>query len=131
MTQKNIEIMDIIVTEMANGAKLSQTLGKMYKKRNIAIPFYDNILDLPTTSLKVSPRAINALMRGRLYTLRDIVEYACEKKITTVKTFGNLMAVETFEAILDYCWDNLSEDKRVDFLIDVVERNEEYLKWDI
>lgn len=128
MTQKNIEIMDIIVTDMANGTKLSQALGKVYTKRNVAIPFNTDILSLPTTSLKISPRAINALMRGKLYTLKDIVECACDKKITTLKTFGSLLATETFEAILDYCWDNLSEDKRVDFLIDVVERNEEWIR---
>lgn len=131
MTQRNIEIMDIIVTDMVNGAKLSQALGKVYTKRNIAIPFNTDILSLPTTSLKVSPRAINALMRGRLFTLKDIVEYACEQKITTIKTLGSLMAIETFEAILDYCWDNLDNDKRTEFLIDVVERNQEWIRENI
>ena len=43
MTQKNIDIMDLIVNKMANGDRLSKALGDVYYKRNVLVP-YDGLM---------------------------------------------------------------------------------------
>ena len=80
-------------------------------------------------NLGLSPRATNALMRAKLKTLSDVVEF-CDKHytITEVATLGRTSGIEIFEAVLDYCWKHWTDKERVEFLIDTIERNEEFLR---
>lgn len=128
MTQKNINTMNTIVEEMAAGKKLSQALKTVYSKRNVIIPYKEEIFNVSVLSLKMSSRTSNALMRSRLKTLGDVIDYCQNKKITTVSCMGPMSAVELFETILDYCWKHMSQNERVSFLIDTVERNEQNIR---
>jgi hypothetical protein len=128
MTTRNIEIMDKIVDMVAAGDKISKALEKVYEKRNVVFFCDDQYLDHPISELNLSPRAYNALMRGRLRTVGDTINCFVNKQSDTIKGFGALLGVETFEAILDYCWDHMNNDKRVAFLIDAVQRNEEWIR---
>lgn len=127
MTQRNIDVMDIIVDKMANGAKLSEALKSVYSKRNVCIPYDEADFDVSVLDLGLSKRAANALMRTKLKTLNEVIEFCNEQKITEILNLGKTSGVEIFEAILDYRWVHMSKDERVDFLIDVVERNQDYL----
>lgn len=128
MTTRNIEIMDKIVDMVAAGDKISKALEKVYEKRNVVFFCDDQYLDHPISELNLSPRAYNALMRGRLRTVGDTINCFVNKQSDTIKGFGTLLGVETFEAILDYCWDHMNNDKRAAFLIDAVQRNEEWIR---
>ena len=128
MTQKNIDVMDIIVSKMKEGAKLSKALKLVYNKRNVAIPYNENISSVAITSLPMSNRTINMVMRGRLRTVGDVVEFCEKEKITKVSGLGKSSCTELFETILDYCWDHMSQKERVSFLIDTVERNSENIR---
>ena len=123
MTQKNIDIMDTIVNELGYGKKISKALATVYTKRNIVVPFTEDMLKVLVANLGFSGRTTNALLRAKLFTLNDVVEFAQQNKITTIKNFGINSGVEVFEAILDICWDNMTEKSKIDFLIDTVERN--------
>ena len=124
MTQKNIEIMDKIVDEMAQGRSLSRALRKVYVKRNVAIPFCDEMFNINISSLNVPTRGYNALMRKHLTTVNDVIEYGQKYPLADIQQFGKASGVRLFEEILDYAWSKMSQDERVEFLIDVVERNE-------
>lgn len=128
MTQRNIDIMDIIVSKMAEGKTLSKALKLVYSKRNVAIPYNEEICNVAITSLPMSNRTSNALMRGRLRTIGEVIEFCKTEKITNITNLGRNSGVELFETILDYCWDHLSKNEKTAFLIDVVERNENYIK---
>ena len=128
MTQRNIDTMDIIVGMLADGRKISRALYYVYTKRNLAIPFNEDILDVHISKLGITQRAINTLLRGHISTLRDIINYCSEQKITNIKHLGRASGIEIFERILDYCWDNMDNDTRTRFLIDTVERNSQHLK---
>lgn len=127
MTQKNINTMDVIVDFMTNGAKLSEALKHVYSKRNVAVPFNDEMLDVDIKSLKMTARTTNALLRARLKTIKDVVEYCQCDKITNISNLGNNSGKEVFERILDYCWDHMSKNEKTKFLIDTVERNAEFV----
>ena len=124
MTQRNIDIMDLIVDKMAAGKTLSDALKDVYVKRNVEIPFDDKDLNVSIKKLGMSNRTTYALMRGKLLTLADVVKYCEKQKITTVNLLGKTAGIETFETMLNYLWSKMSKQRRVEFLIDTVERNQ-------
>ena len=128
MTERNIHIMDIIVSKMIEGKTLSEALKLVYVKRKVRIPYDEKKSDVPITSLKMSNRTTNALMRNDIRSIRDAVKFCSKQKITEAKTFGYGCGIELFETILDYYWDHMSNDERTVFLIDTVERNSSNLR---
>lgn len=131
MTQTNINTMDLIVSKMARGKTLSKALHDVYTKRNVAIPYHEEWLECNLTSLKMSMRTTQALLRNKMTTINDVVNYTKENKITKLLTLGRISAIELFESILDYCWNHMSQKEKDRFLIDTVERNSENLRAEI
>lgn len=131
MTQRNIDVMDIIVSKMAEGAKLSKALNLVYKKRKVVIPYNEEHLNESVMNLGMSGRATNALLRTKLRTVGDVVEFCNNQKITNITNLGHNSGIEVFESILDYCWEHMSQKERVSFLIDTVERNSDNIREDI
>lgn len=131
MTQRNIDVMDIIVSKMASGEKLSKALEAVYKKRNVCIPYNENYFDVLIIDLGLSRRSSNALLRARMRKLGDVIEFCKGKKITDITNLGITSGIEIFETILDYCWGRMSQDERTSFLIDTVERNSDYIRSEI
>lgn len=131
MTQKNVEVMDIIVSLLAQGTKLSAALRSVYEKRKVMIPYSEEWPNVDIAELSLSNRTKNALYRSHLRTVHDVVNYCSTKGITEAKTMGRHSGIEVFEAVLDYCWDHLDNEQRTYFLIDVVERNENKLRKEI
>ena len=123
MTQTNINTLDLIVSKMAHGKKLSEALHEVYTKRNVAIPYKEEWFDCKIDSLGMSMRTTAALLRNKIKTIGDVVRYTEQKKITTLQTFGKVSAIELFETILDYCWEHMSQKQQDRFIIDVVTRN--------
>ena len=131
MTQRNIDVMDIIVSKMKEGAKLSKALKLVYSKRNVAIPYKENDLKFNITDLKMTSRSTNALLRSGIRTIADIIDFCSEQKITRLRNLGVSSGIEVFETLLDYCWDHMNNDERTKFLIDTVERNGEHIREEI
>ena len=128
MTQKNIDVMDIIVSKMVEGDKLSKALKKVYDLRNVCIPYSDEDLKTSIVALKMSNRSTNALIRAKLKTIGEVVEYCENHKITEITNLGVGSGVEIFETILDYCWNRMTQKEKVAFLIDTVERNSDNIR---
>ena len=131
MTQKNIDVMDLIVSKMVEGVTLSKALHLVYTKRNVAIPYNKESLDVSVMNIGLSSRAVRALVRTKLMTLGDVVEFCKVQKITDIANMGRNTGIEVFEAILDYCWEHMSHKERVSFLIDTVERNSDNIRAEI
>ena len=131
MTQRNIDVMDIIVSKMVEGDKLSKALHRVYTKRNVCIPYTEDNLGESVMNLGMSGRATNALLRARLKTIGDVVDFCAGRKITDITNLGKNSGVEIFEAILDYCWDHMDQKERISFLIDTVERNSDNIRVEI
>lgn len=140
MTTTNINTLDLIVTKMAHGKTLSKALHDVYTKRNVAIPYEEEWLDCKLASLNMSMRTTNALLRNKFTTIRDVVDFIATRdevdftptnKISSLPTFGRVAGIELFEAILDYCWKQMSQEKKDKFIIDVVIRNSDNLRDEI
>ena len=128
MTQKNVEIMDVIVDKMTGGMSLAKALGFVYSKRRVCIPCKDEYYAAFLMDVKMSRRPINSLLRAKMRKIGDVIEFCKEKKITDIPGIGIDSGIEVFESILNYCWDHMSNDERTDFLIDTVERNSGYVR---
>lgn len=128
MTNRNIDIMDIIVSKLAHGKTISQALKTVYTKRNVAIPYDEKLLNVSIAEFELSARAKNALLRGHLDTVGKIVNFATTEGIRKVKTFGEKCGIELFEIILDYAWGHMTKDEQTNFLIDTVERNSKNIR---
>lgn len=131
MTQRNINAMDIVVSKMVNGATLSKALEAVYTKRNVRIPYKEEYCEKPVIEFELPRRTTNSLLRAKLRTIGDVIEFCEEKKITDVSGLGKNSSIEVFEAILDYCWGKMSKNERTHFLIDTVERNGDYIRAEI
>ena len=124
MKQNNIDTMDRIVDILATGCKFSEALSKVYNKRHVMIPYNTSVFDIEVQNLKLDVRVINSLRRAGLHTLNAIVEYGDLHRFTEIKGMGVNAATTLLEAILNFCWDNMSKEERTYFLIETVERNE-------
>ena len=123
MTQRNIYVMDVIVSKIAEGASFSKATKLVYNKRSVCIPYNEGYFEAPLVDLGMTSRSTNALLRARLRTLGDVIEFCVDKKITEITNLGKSSGVEVFETILDYAWDRMTEKEKELFLIDTVERN--------
>jgi D-arabinose 1-dehydrogenase-like Zn-dependent alcohol dehydrogenase len=97
----------------------------------VVIPYHEEMNDVAITSLPMSNRTINAVMRGRLQTIGEVVNYCNEHKITSVLNVGKTVGIELFETILDYCWEHMDQNEKAQFLIDTVERNSENIRAEV
>lgn len=131
MTQRNIDVMSTIVDKIADGEKLSKALESVYNKRNVCIPYKEKYCEELVIEFGLSRRATNALLRVKLRTIGDVIEFCKTKKITDISGLGIGSGIEVFESILDYCWACMSKDERTYFLIDTVERNSENIREEI
>ena len=127
MTQRNIDAMDAIVNKLADGKKFSDALKTVYNKRKVRVPYNDVNLSAHVTSLGMSMRTTNALLRAKLNTIGDVISFCNTEKLTDLSSMGKASGVEVLETILNYCWDNMSEDSKELFLINTVELNECHL----
>lgn len=128
MTQKDIAAMDLLVSKMSEGTKLSKALKLIYRKRNIAIPFNEKMFEVQLETLGMSARTLNALTFVGAKTINDVIAVNCEETFKRIRNFGRVSQIELFETILDYSWEHMSHKERVSFLIDTVDRNSHYLK---
>lgn len=120
---------DRITNELAAGKKISEALSTIYSKRRVSIPCSKSErFEVDVRELGMSNRTTNALMRAKLRTLNDIIDYVHLYKITDVRNMGTSSCVEIMETILNYAWDKMSDKEKAEFLIDTVVRNERYLK---
>jgi DNA-directed RNA polymerase alpha subunit len=127
MTNTNIYAMDAIVNELANGKTISDALKTVFTKRKVRIPHNAKTFDVPVESLHMSRRTTNVLMRNKMYTLGHVVKYCENESIRSFRGAGKEVVVETMETILNYAWDHMTEAERVEFFIDTVNLNEEYM----
>ena len=131
MTQTNIYAMDIIVNKMVEGAKLSKALEYVYKKRTVCIPLNKQYSEVELIELGMSRRTTNSFLRGKMRTLGELITFCNINKITDIPGVGKDSGTEAFEFILDYCWENMTQNERESFLIDTVERNRKYIRSEI
>ena len=128
MTERNIDIMDHIVDELMGGKKISEALATFYSKRRVKIPYDETLFNTPVLETTLPNRIVNILMRNKLTSIEEVIQFSKENSLDKIQWFGKQSAMQLLEFILDMAWDRMDEEQRFEFLVDFVESNEEYLK---
>mgnify|MGYP003304571900 CR=1 FL=1 len=131
MTQVNIYAMDAIVNELANGKTISEALKRVFTKRTVQIRYTDAKFDVPVTTLGMSRRATNVLMRNGIHTITDLANYSAEDSVRNLRGCGKDSMTEVMETVLNYAWDHMTEKEKIAFLMNTVNLNEYNMRDDI
>ena len=125
----NINALHGIIAELENGAPISKALSTYYTKRKVIIPIKKITHGRSIDELFLTTRTSNALKRAKLMTFGDLLDYVENgKQLKTIRGFGVTSITEFYEQILDYHFELLNADEKVEFLITFVEDNEKFLK---
>lgn len=109
---------------MANGMTISKALTKVYKTRNVQIPFRRYELKIPIEKVGFNNRSMNCFRKEGLQTVLDVIDYLNANNWNKIRNFGVGSALETFEKLLDIAWSKLNTEERAEFLLRVDEENE-------
>jgi DNA-directed RNA polymerase alpha subunit len=120
--------MDAIVNELANGKTISDALKAVFSKRTVQIRYTDAKFDVPVTTLGMSRRSTNALMRNGVHTITDLTNYSMNNGIQSLRGCGKDSMTEIMETILNYAWEHMTEKEKIAFLMNTVNMNERNLK---
>lgn len=128
MTQRNINIMNKVVDLLTEGKTISEALSAVYTRRKVQIPYAEEQTNVSICALKFSNRVQHALTELELFTINDVVEYANKHGVKSIKNMGVKSCVEVLEKILNYLWVHMTHEERVEFLINTVEDNSDYIR---
>ncbi len=128
MTTTNVNAMRTIINELEAGKTISDALKVVYTKRNVCIPYVDEVFDVDVRELSMSGRVTNTLLRNHITTINEAIKINEQTPIKGMRGIATGLCTEFFETILNYSFDCMSTDAKAMFLIDVVERNRIYLR---
>lgn len=129
MKQQSINALHGIIAELENGHPISKALSVYYIKRKVVIPVKTSVYNYPIDVLDLTTRTSNALKRTRIMTFGDLLDYIENgNQLKTIKNFGATSIMDFCEKLLDYNFDLLNSNEKVEFLITFVEENEDSLR---
>jgi hypothetical protein len=128
MTATNVNAMRTIINELEAGKTISDALKIVYTKRNVCIPYVDEVFNVDVRELGMSGRVTNTLLRNHITTINEAIKINEQTPIKGMRGIATGLCTEFFETILNYSFDCMSADVKAMFLIDVVERNRIYLR---
>ena len=129
MEKKNIKALHGIIAELENGKTISEALSVYYTKRKVLMPIKENVRERNLDAIEFSARMNNALKRQHLFTFGDIYDYIENgNKLSDIKNVGLVSMKDFCEKMLNYHFDLLSADEKVNFLVTFVEENKESLR---
>lgn len=129
MEQKNIKALHGIIAELENDKTISEALSVYYTTRKVVIPIKEKIYDHSLDILDFSARTSNGLKRQNLVTFGDVLNFIeSGNQINKIRNLGVTSIKEFCEKMLNYNFDLLSADEKVNFLITFVEENEKSLR---
>lgn len=128
MTTTNVNAMSTIINELNSGKTISDALKVVYTKRNVCVPYVDDVFDIDVRDLGMSGRVTNVLLRNHITTINEAIQANEKTPLKEMRGIAAGLCTEFFETILNYSFDCMSSDAKALFLIDVVERNRIYLR---
>ena len=128
MTTTNVNAMRTIINELEAGKTISNALKTVYTKRNVCIPYVDEVFNVDVRDLGMSGRVTNTLLRNHITTINEAIQANEKQPLKSMRGIAAGLCTEFFETILNYSFDCMSADAKALFLIDVVERNRIYLR---
>lgn len=89
----------------------------------ISIPINEKYLSVDITELNLSVRSYNGLRRSGIFTLGDLFGALQENTLSSVRNLGKKSISEIKTKFLDFCYNQLSDKKKTEFLQKMIEMN--------
>ena len=116
-----------IAIELYNSAKENGLVETIYAvfgmKVNVGIAFTKKACETNIDDIEFSVRANNALKRAGYFIIEDIVDALSNETLMHIRNLGKKTFNEIQTKILVFGYDRLSEKEKIQFFVDLVERN--------
>ena len=114
---------------MANTDGFIRTMYSVFGNDvRISIPINEKYLSVDITELNLSVRSYNGLKRAGIFTLGDLFKALRENTLTSVRNLGKKSISEIKTKFLDFCYTQLSDKKKTEFLQKLIEMNSSVYK---
>ena len=103
---------------------LVPTLDEVFGKNiRVRVPFYHNGCTTDIDELDFSVRSSNAMKRAGLMTVGQVIDALLDGRMKNVRNLGRKSYVEIQTKILQFGYDNLPENEKKRFFVELVEDN--------
>lgn len=101
---------------------------ELHKKRgsklNFTVYLSEKVQNSAIEELDLSVRASHALHRGGLHTIGALCDYLHEgNSLKSIRNCGTTSVAEIMDHLFAYNFQNLSEQKKVDYMVDLIAKN--------
>ena len=116
-----------IALELYNSAKENGFLDTIYEvigpKVSVSIAFTKKACETNIDDIEFSVRANNALKRAGYFVIEDIVDALSNETLIHIRNLGQKTFNEIQTKILVFGYERLTEKEKLQFFVDLVERN--------
>ncbi|MBE6666179.1 MAG: hypothetical protein E7603_08190 [Ruminococcaceae bacterium] len=116
-----------IALELYNSAKDNGFLDTIYEvigpKVSVSIAFTKKACETNIDDIEFSVRANNALKRAGYFVIEDIVDALSNETLIHIRNLGKKTFNEIQTKILVFGYERLTEKEKIQFFVDLVERN--------
>jgi len=116
-----------IALELYNSAKENGFLDTIYEvigpKVTVSIAFTKKACETNIDDIEFSVRANNALKRAGYFVIEDIVDALSNETLIHIRNLGKKTFNEIQTKILVFGYERLTEKEKLQFFVDLVERN--------
>ena len=116
-----------IALELYNSAKENGFLDTIYEvigpKVSVSIAFTKKACETNIDDIEFSVRANNALKRAGYFVIEDIVDALSNETLIHIRNLGKKTFNEIQTKILVFGYERLTEKEKLQFFVDLVERN--------
>ncbi len=116
-----------IALELYNSAKENGFLETIYEvigpKVSVKVAFTKKACETNIDDIEFSVRANNALKRAGYFIIEDIVDALSNETLMHIRNLGKKTFNEIQTKILIFGYDRLTEKEKIQFFVDLVERN--------
>ena len=116
-----------IALELYNSAKENGFLDTIYEviwpKVSVSIAFTKKACETNIDDIEFSVRANNALKRAGYFVIEDIVNALSNETLIHIRNLGKKTFNEIQTKILVFGYERLTEKEKLQFFVDLVERN--------
>ena len=116
-----------IALELYNSAKENGFLDTIYEvigpKVSVSIAFTKKACETNIDDIEFSVRANNAVKRAGYFVIEDIVDALSNETLIHIRNLGKKTFNEIQTKILVFGYERLSEKEKLQFFVDLVERN--------
>ena len=120
MNNKKIPKLMKIVKHYGLCPAMAKLFGEDFRLR---IPYSEGVCNIPIEEMGLNVRPFNALRRGGVNTVGEIIDLISEGKLFQIRCLGQKCAKEIKFTLAEFGFGKLSEKQKESFILDMLREN--------